>query len=210
MPNDLLVRLPPERGRSTDRAVLVYTGCCCLMYLHTAGAVLGALLAGGLRRSPDESCVYADWQQRIPWISLIFRRLPNHQWLFWSSLVFVIPLCVGVVVGIGYHTAPSDFPLIAKYVTWDLASMFPNRLEGLPGIVFVIVAIFALVMSFLPAMFIPAGILGMIRLLRRTPDPETAEELQGLLRMVVGGLGGVCLGLAAMYVLTRLRVPLVP
>ena len=205
--DDLLIRHPAERGPVRPE-VVVYSGCCCLMYLHTAGAVLGALLAGGLRRSPEESSVYTDWQQRIPLMHGVFRRLPNHQWLFWSSFVSVIPLCLAVLVGISFYARPNDFPLIAKYVTWDLEAMWPG--QRVPLILFFFIVVNATILSFLPAMFIPTVILGWVRLQRRTADPESVSERKGLLLMLSGGLGGLILGLVVMYLLERMGVPLVP
>ena len=59
-------------------------------------------------------------------------------------------------------------------------------------------------------MFIPGVILGMIRLQRRTSDPMSTAERKGLLLMLAGGLGGLCLGLVAMSLLESMGVPLVP
>jgi hypothetical protein len=72
------------------------------------------------------------------------------------------------------------------------------------------VAIHAISLSFLPAMFIPGVILGLVRLQRRTPDPVSVSERKGLLLMLAGGLGGLCLGLVAMSLLESMGVPLVP
>ncbi|MFN8856372.1 MAG: hypothetical protein ACK50P_12455, partial [Planctomycetaceae bacterium] len=58
------------------------------MVLHTVGAMLGALVGGGWRRSADDPGF--DPQRTIPGVHWLFDRLPRTQWIFWTSLVGVI------------------------------------------------------------------------------------------------------------------------
>ncbi|MFN8858093.1 MAG: hypothetical protein ACK50P_21160 [Planctomycetaceae bacterium] len=210
MPDDLIVRHPPERGGSTSRAVLVCSGCCCLMYLHSVGALLGAFLAGGVRRSRQESSVYFDLQQRIPLVHAVFRRLPNQQWLFWSSLVLVIPLCVPLVVGLITSIESSSYEWW-KYVGWDIGVMFPKALvDQIPPWIGLPIALSALTLSFLPFIFLPAWCLGWIRLNRRPADTVTAGEREGLRNMLAGAMLGVLWGLATMILLQSMGINLIP
>ena len=209
MPDDLIVRHPPERGRSAPRPTLVYSGCCCLMYLHTVGAVLGAFLAGGIRRSPEELSVYQESQQRIPFMHRVFGRLPNSQWLFWTSLVCVIPPCLAAIVGLAYKASPGDWPLIQKYVTWDLGVIFPRGFQP-PMLIGLAIVMTAVALSFLPLMCIPAWILGRIRLSWRPRGVDSSVERRGLLHMLMGAVVGAAVGLLAMSFLRAAGVELVP
>lgn len=205
----LLTRHPPERGPARS-PVVIYTGCCCLMYLHSLGALLGAFLVGGVWRSPYESGVYFHQQQRIPLVHLVFQRLPNHQWLFWSSLVLVIPCCLPALVGLMILTYPWIWPQVEKFVGWNIRETFPqlNRPEWQ-----VILAVFnlsAFIASFLPLMLVPAWILGWLRLNRRPPETVLDIEHKGLHKTILGAYVGGCLGLVLMIVLTWLGIDLTP
>ena len=168
MPEDFFVHHPPERGRPTRRSVVVYmccTSCCCL---HTAGALLGALLGGGLIRAPDDPGF--DPERRIPVVHWLFDRLPRTQWLFWSSLVGVfvasLPVCVLLARGIGVGELPF-VPLIA----------------------FVL---------FGPAYFLGAWLVSLVRLSRWSPQPATRNEFWALHKSLCWALIGSALGLAIM------------
>ena len=168
MPDDLIVHHPPERGTPTHRSVVVYmccTSCCCL---HTAGALLGALLGGGLIRAPDDPGF--DPERRIPVVHWLFDRLPRTQWLFWSSLVGVfvasLPVCVLLARGIGVGELPF-VPLIA----------------------FVL---------FGPAYFLVAWLVSLVRLSRWSPQPATRNEFWALHKSLCWALIGSALGLAIM------------
>lgn len=84
MPDQLLIRHPPERRPSPPREVTLCVGCCSL---YTIGALLGAYLGGGLRRPPD--ALPFDPEHRIPLVRRFFIGLPNNQWYFWLSLAGV-------------------------------------------------------------------------------------------------------------------------
>lgn len=96
MSEELLIRHPPERHRPSPPGVTVYAGCCCLMILHTAGALVGAGLGGGWRRRPAD--LGFDPERKIPGLHWLFEWLPRTQWVFWSSLAGVVaatlPLCL--------------------------------------------------------------------------------------------------------------------
>jgi len=217
MHDNLLTRHPAERGNHSRPEAIVYSGCCCLMYLHTVGAVLGAFLAGGLRRSPEEPPVYAVWQQRLPWTAL-FRHLPNPQWLFWSSLVFLLPFCP--VLGISLaswspHSWSRDdrelWFTLWDHVSWDMNAMFPGvRVSAFSPVLVPALVLTMLTLSFLPLIFLPAWCLGWIRLQCRPAGSVTTGERNGLRRMLAGAFLGLLLGLATMIFLRSQGVDLIP
>jgi len=84
MPDELLIRHPPERRPSPPREITLCVGCCSL---YTIGALLGAYLGGGLRRPPEAAPFDPD--HRIPLVRRFFVGLPDNQWYFWTSLAGV-------------------------------------------------------------------------------------------------------------------------
>jgi len=124
MPDDWMVRHPHERGGVTSRPVEVCTGCCCLAFLHTAGALAGAWWGGGRKRPPGDPGF--DPQYTLPGVHWLFDRWPRTQWIFWTSLPGVIaatiPLCLlagefhpleilAEVVHLFLYLGPAYFPL---------------------------------------------------------------------------------------------------
>ncbi|MFN9373001.1 MAG: hypothetical protein ACK6D3_14065 [Planctomycetaceae bacterium] len=224
MQDNLLTRHPAERGNHSRPEAIVYSGCCCLMYLHTVGAVLGAFLAGGLRRSPEEPTVYARWQQSLPWTA-VFRHLPNPQWLFWSSLVFLLPfgtlLCTWLgmsltswVVYRSYRWSRDDrelFFTLSDHVNWDMDAMFPGvRVSDFAPVLGPALGLTMMTLSFLPLIFLPAWCLAWIRLQCRPAGSVTIGERNGLRRMLAGAFLGLLLGLATMIFLRSQGVDLIP
>lgn len=153
--------------------------------------------------------MYQESQQRIPFMHRVFGRLPNSQWLFWTSLVCVIPPCLAAIVGLAYKASPADWPLIQKYVTWDLNDIFPRGFQP-PMLVWLGIAMNAVALSFLPLMCFPAWILGRIRLSWRSRGVDSSVERRGLLHMLKGAVVGALVGLLAMSLLRKAGVELVP
>lgn len=111
MPDDLIVRHPPERGRSSNHSVVVYACCSCCCCLHTVGALVGALLGGGLSRPGNDPGF--DPEHRIPGVHWLFDRLPRTQWVYWTSLFWVI-LASFLIVALGVGSRNwNAFPIVA-------------------------------------------------------------------------------------------------
>ena len=173
MPEDWIVRHPPERGRSTQRSVVVYmccTSCCCL---HTAGALLGALLGGGLSRREEDPGF--DPQHAIPGVHWLFDRLPRTQWIFWSSLMGVVGLSLPVVA-------------------------LMNMRSGLIGIEIVVIVLLVFAI-FGPGYILVAWLLGVIRLAIRPAGTVASHEYRALHRALGWSLFGALMGLALMVML---------
>ncbi|MFN9372999.1 MAG: hypothetical protein ACK6D3_14055 [Planctomycetaceae bacterium] len=173
MPDDLIVHHPPERGAPTRRSVVVYmccTSCCCL---HTAGALLGALLGGGLARRPDDPGF--DPQRVIPGVHWLFDRLPRTQWTFWSSLLAVVGLSVPVWV-------------------WNLQT---RPLEEIVVWTFVIVLVFG------PGYVLAAWIVSLIRLAIGPAGSVGSHEYWALHRTLGWALFGAVMGMALMGMLAK-------
>ncbi|MFN7803729.1 MAG: hypothetical protein ACK5TO_06935, partial [Planctomycetaceae bacterium] len=172
MPDDLIVHHPPERGAPTRRSVVVYmccTSCCCL---HTAGALLGALLGGGLTRRPDDPGF--DPQRVIPGVHWLFDRLPRTQWIFWSSLLAVVGLSVPVSVW-NLWQRPIDDILLSTAI---------------------------LILLFGPGYILAAWLLGLIRLAMRPAGSVRSHEYWALHRSLGWALFGAVMGLALMGMLS--------
>jgi hypothetical protein len=172
MPDDLIVHHPPERGTPTRRSVVVYmccTSCCCL---HTAGALLGALLGGGLTRRPDDPGF--DPQRIIPGVHWLFDRLPRTQWIFWSSLVWVVGLSLPVW-GWSFRNRP------VHALLWETA---------------------ILVVVFGPCYLLAAWLLGLIRLAIRPAGTVAPYEYWALHRALGWALFGAVMGVALMGMLS--------
>lgn len=170
MPDDLIVHHPPERGRPTRRSVVVYmccTSCCCL---HTAGALVGALLGGGLSRRPDDPGF--DPQRVIPGVHWLFDRLPRTQWIFWSSLAWVVGL---------------SLPVLA----WNLRDR--ELLDML-----VTTAVVVLVLG--PGYILAAWLVGWIRLAIRPAGSVASHEYWALHRALGWALLGTVIGAIVMAV----------
>jgi hypothetical protein len=167
MSNDLLVRHSPERGRGSTRATSVYHGCCCTCCccLHTAGALVGAFVGGGLHRGADDPGFDPD--HRLPGVHWLFDRLPRTQWIFWSSLVFVMLASVLVIGLLHGPQSPHEIPLAA-------------------GGAFVLLG-----PVYLPA----AWLVSLVRLARWSRQPATRDEYRALHKTLAWALAGTVVGL---------------
>jgi hypothetical protein len=174
MPDEFIVHHPPERGRPTRRSVVVYmccTSCCCL---HTAGALLGALLGGGLIRKQDDPGF--DPQRVIPGVHWLFDRLPRTQWIFWSSLVWVVGLSLPVYGWILWNRPLLDILMSTALLTVMLG----------------------------PCYLLAAWLLGLIRLAIRPAGTVASYEYWALHRALGWSLFGAVMGIALMGLLSDL------
>jgi len=173
MPDDFIVHHPPERGRSARSSVVVYmccTSCCCL---HTAGALLGALLGGGLTRREEDPGF--DPKYVIPGVHWLFDRWPRTQWIFWSSLFWVVALSLPVMV-------------------WSLKDR---------QILDMLVSAAVLFLVFAPGHILAAWLLGVIRLAIRPAGTVASHEYWALHRALGWALFGTLMGLALMGMLAE-------
>lgn len=170
MSNDWLVRHSPERGRGTARSTVVYHGCCCTCCccLHTAGALVGALAGGGLKRRPEDPGF--DPQHRIPGVHWLFDRLPRTQWILWSNLLLILVISVIVVVPFQGLQRPQEIPLVAA------AS-------------FVLLG---------PVYLLVAWLLSLARLAWWSRPPGTPSEYWALNKSFLWSLAGTVVGLLGM------------
>lgn len=127
MSSDPLMRHPPERRQSTRDSVRLYAvACCCLYQGPQWGALVGALLGGGLNRSADDPGF--DPEGRIPGVHWLFDRLPRTQWLFWSSLCGVTAVVPLLVVLTDLLSRPASnllfYPLLAAVFLVELAPLY--------------------------------------------------------------------------------------
>ena len=168
MPDDLVVRHPPERGRSSQRSVVVYACCTCCCCLHTVGALVGAFLGGGLKRAGNDPGF--DPEHRIPGVHWLFDRLPRTQWVYWTSLFWVIV---------------ASFPIIALLVGSRNLGEFP-----------IIAAGSFLMLG--PAYLFGAWLLGVIRLGMRPDGTVRQHEFWALHKALLWAFLGMLLGLLIM------------
>jgi len=173
MSQELLVRHSPERGRRATPSTIVYNGSCCTCCccLHTAGALVGAFVGGGLRRRPDDSGFDPD--HRIPGIHWLFDRLPRTQWVFWSTLVFLLVMSVPVTALFVGFRRPNEIPLTA-------------------------VGAFVLLG---PAYLLAAWLFSLVRLARWSRPPGTQPEFWALHKTLAGALVGAVVGLLGMLLI---------
>ena len=174
-PDDLIVRHPSERGRTTQRSVVVYacsTCCCCL---HTLGSLAGALVGGGFKRTAEDPGF--DPERRIPMVHWLFDRLPRTQWIFWSSLVGVVFITVTVL-----------------WLLLGLTGLTGGRAGLTEGLV---VALFSLAMGG-PLVPVAAWVVSLIRLAFVTRGQEASEEFWLLHKMLLWSFVGTLAGLLVM------------
>lgn len=178
LPDNLIVRHPPERGARAQQSVVVYSCCCCCCCcLHTVGSVIGAVLGGGFR--PQDGPQF-DPNYRIPLTHWLFGRLPYTQWLFWSSLAIVLgvsllatPVYLAVFSNQPLHQAVIQSPLIV-------------------GIGFILLG---------PAFIVGAGVVAALRLaIPRTP-PVPASQWWSLGKALLWSFAGGVLGTVVMVVI---------
>jgi len=170
MPDDFVVRHPPERGRSAQRSVVVYACCSCCCCLHTLGALVGAFVGGGLQR-PDEDPGF-DAERRIPGVHWLFDRLPRTQWIFWTSFaVMVLVTCLVLTTLFGASSG-------------DLNAGF-------------VLALFSIVLSG-PLVAGLAWILSLVRLRCLPGESVAPDEWWALHRMLLWALVGSFVGIIVM------------
>lgn len=187
MPADPVVRHPQERSRLCRDSVRVYAvACCCFNTGPAIGALVGALMAGGLRRSGDDPGF--DPARRIPLVHWLFDRLPRTQWLFWSSLAGVaafVPLLY-------FHRQLSSDPAM---LWWGLEYPF---------------FITYLLLLFGSAYAVSAWLLACLRLWwerfrAMTPSDLQGREFEALHRMLGASLIGTVVGWEFMQMNSTMR-----
>lgn len=177
MSQNWLVRHSPERGRRVTRSTIVYHGSCCTCCccLHTAGALVGAFVGGGLRRPPDDPGFDPD--HRIPGLHWLFDRLPRTQWVFWTSLVFILVASVPVTALFHGLQRPQEIPLTA-------AAAFV--LAG-------------------PVYLLAAWLISLVRLVRWSRQPATRAEYWALHKALAWSLAGTIMGLVGIWLIWASR-----
>lgn len=173
MSQNWLVRHSPERGRRVTRSTIVYHGSCCTCCccLHTAGALVGAFVGGGLRRQPDDPGFDPD--HRIPGLHWLFDRLPRTQWVFWSNLLLILVMSVPVTAFFVGLQRPQEIPLTA-------AAAFV--LAG-------------------PVYLLAAWLISLVRLVRWSRQPATHAEYWALHKTLAWALAGTVGGLLGIWLI---------
>ena len=174
-PDDLMIRHPSERGRTSQRSVVVYACCSCCCCLHTLGSLAGALMGGGFKRTATDPGF--DPERRIPMVHWLFDRLPRTQWIFWTS-----------VVGVVFTTVAA---LSLLFGSGGLTGGGPGLTEGL------VVSLFSLALGG-PLVPVVAWVISLIRLAFVTKDQQASEEFWMLHRMLLWSFAGTVAGLLVM------------
>lgn len=169
MSPNAIIRHPPERDQSTrNNPVRLYAGACCCCCLHTVGSLAGAFLGGGVTRPPGD-CGF-DPERRIPGVHWLFDRLPRTQWVFWSSLFWVIIASLPMILLLIRPTQP--------VAVFEFA-----------GVYFVLLG---------PAYLVAAWLLGVLRLARLPAGLVQPREFWALHKTLGWSLFGAGLGIALM------------
>lgn len=175
MSPDPLIRHPPERRQSTRNPVRLYAGaCCCCSCLHTMGSLVGAFLGGGMTRSENDPGF--DPNRQIPGVHWLFDDLPRTQWVFWSSLFWVIVASLPVVLLLARHENPAAVPLITAVLFLLLGPLF----------------------------LVAAWLLGVLRLARLPAGSVQPHEFRALHKTLGWSLFGAGLGIALMVLVVQL------
>lgn len=182
MPDDVLVRHPPERDRRSQQSVLFYVSCCsCCSCLHTLGGLAGALI--GSLNTPQNNRQSLP-EPRLPTVELSDRP-PSGRWVFWTSLVMVL-FVTGPLVGIWAMNGGLD----------DGTSSIRSE----PQLSLGLLGSFAVHLYLGPALLVPVWLVSLVRLGFAKPR-GTDEEIRGLHKILLYSLYGIAFGIALMLIL---------
>ncbi len=169
MSPDRLIRPTPERRQSTRAPIRLYAGaCCCCSCRHTMGSLVGAFLGGGITRPAGDPGF--DPQRRLFGVPWLFDDLRRTQWVFWSSLGWVLGASLPMILWVARHENSAAVPLIAAVLFLLLGPLF----------------------------LVAAWLLGVLRLARLPAGSVQPSEFRALHKTLGWSLFGAGLGIALM------------